>query len=68
MQKKGSRSDSFLNSTFESSSEDQSDNFALKCPDSPATIRIDQNDDEIGAESEIDESDVSLRSLGLDFV
>ena len=68
MQKKGSRSDSFLNSTFESSSEDQSDNFALKCPDSPATNRIDQNDDEIGADSEIDESDVSLRSLGLDFV
>ena len=68
MQNKGSRSDSFLNSTFESSSEDQSDNFALKCPDSPARIRIDQNEDEIGAESEIDENDVSLRSLGLDFV
>ena len=68
LQNKGSRSGSFLNSTFESSSEDQSDNFALKCNASPARITIDQNDDEIGADSEIDESDVSLRSLGLDFV
>ena len=66
--KTGSKTGSFLNSTFESTNEDDQAKFALNFCDSPARTSIESSDDEIGADSEIDENDISLRSLGLDFV
>ena len=49
--KESSKDGSFLNSTFESTIEDQPDNFALKSLESPARINIAHLDDEIGADS-----------------
>lgn len=63
------KSNSFLNSTLGSADDVSSENFALKISDSPARTRIHAyEDDEMCADGEIDEKDVSLRSLGLDFV
>ena len=64
-----SRKGSFLNSTLDSLNDENSLKFAPSLTGSPVSISLEASDDEMGADSEeIDEHEVSLHSLGLDFV
>jgi hypothetical protein len=61
-------SGSFLNTTSESVEDQIPHKFALNCFGSPARIALEVSDEESCGEAEEEDIDVSLASLGLDFV
>ena len=63
-----SRKGSFLNSTLDSINEEKPGNFALELSNIPTSLSLEASDEEMDEDSEIDELQVSLHSLGLDFV
>ena len=65
---RGENSGNSLNTTLESAGEEMPQKFALKCTGSPARKLSLVRDAEAAQSSDSEEANVSLRSLGLDFV